>query len=264
MRSKPSWSFTSPATFPAKVESGQPAKVQFILDGRRSNAAQIVQGYALTILDQFNSSHPVKLVPRNWFNPNLSYTWYTVPSLIVILSTVSGLMVTSLSVARERELGTFDQLLVSPLKPFEVLMGKAFSAYVIAFFQALLIIWFAIYVFRVPINGSIWLLLGSLSIFLVATIGMGLLMSALARTQQQAITSSFVFMIPGMILSGFASPVEKCPEHYKSLLKAIPETLPNRSERHLPKRYATFSRACQHLASRHFCRNRPFISHLAL
>ena len=205
--------------FSRRVESGQPASVQFILDGRRSNAAQIVQGYASQIVSRFSeelaSSVPgapsVKLLERNWFNPNLNYVWFTVPSLIGVLSTLIGLIVTGLSVARERELGTFDQLLVSPLKPFEILLGKTIPSFLLAYCEGLLILGVAVFVFRVPFNGSVLLLLGGLAVFLLAIVGIGLFISSLARTQQQAVLGAFVFMVPAMLMSGFATPVENMP-----------------------------------------------------
>ena len=197
--------------FSRRVEAGQPAKVQFILDGRRSNAAQIVQGYAARIVSQFSGAQPVAIVARNWFNPNLSYIWHTVPSLIGILSTLIGLIVTGLSVARERELGTFDQLLVSPLKPFEILLGKTIPSFFLAWGEGLLILAVAIFVFRVPFNGSVLLLVAGLSVFLLAIVGVGLFISSLATTQQQAVLGAFVFMVPAMLMSGFATPVENMP-----------------------------------------------------
>ncbi len=197
--------------FSRRVEAGQPAEVQFILDGRRSNAAQIVQGYAASIVDQFNGTRPVELVARNWFNPNLTYIWHTVPSLIGILSTLIGLIVTGLSVARERELGTFDQLLVSPLKPFEILLGKTIPSFFLAWCEGLLILGVAIFIFRVPFNGSVLLLVAGLSAFLLAIVGVGLFISSLAKTQQQAVLGAFVFMVPAMLMSGFATPVENMP-----------------------------------------------------
>ncbi|MDF1814925.1 MAG: ABC transporter permease, partial [Verrucomicrobiales bacterium] len=211
-----------PGDFSRRVAAGRPAEVQFILDGRRSNAAQIVQGYALSIVNDFNGTQPVRLVARNWFNPNLSYTWYTVPSLIGILATVNGLIVTGLSVARERELGTFEQLLVSPLSRFEILLGKTIPAYIIAWVEGVMILGVAVFVFRVPFNGSVILLIGGLSAFLFSIVSFGLLVSALANTQQQAVLGTFVFMIPAMIISGFASPVENMPDWLQLVAEANP------------------------------------------
>jgi ABC-2 type transport system permease protein len=197
--------------FSRKVEAGQLAEVQFILDGRRSNAAQIVQGYAAGIVNQFNGTQPIDLVARNWFNPNLTYIWHTVPSLIGILSTLIGLIVTGLSVARERELGTFDQLLVSPLKPYEILLGKTIPSFFLAWVEGLIMLIVAIFVFRVPFNGSVILLIAGLSAFLLSIVGIGLFVSSLAKTQQQAVLGAFAFMVPAMLMSGFATPVENMP-----------------------------------------------------
>lgn len=218
--------------FSRLVESGRPADVQFILDGRRSNAAQIVQGYASRIVSQFNAdlamqsktagAPSVELVSRNWFNPNLSYIWHTVPSLIGVLTTLIGLIVTGLSVARERELGTFDQLLVSPLKPFEILLGKTIPAFFLACCEGTLILTVAVFVFRVPFNGSVILLFAGLAAFLFSIVGVGLFISSLAKTQQQAVLGAFVFMVPAMLMSGFATPVENMPPWLQMVAEANP------------------------------------------
>lgn len=208
--------------FSRRVEAGQPAEVQFILDGRRSNAAQIVQGYSSRIVNQFNGTQPVELVGRNWFNPNLKYIWHTVPSLIGILSTLIGLIVTGLSVARERELGTFDQLLVSPLKPFEILLGKTIPSFFLAWFEGLIMLTVAIFVFRVPFNGSVILLIAGLSVFLLSIVGIGLFISSLAKTQQQAVLGAFAFMVPAMLMSGFATPIENMPHWLQVVAEGNP------------------------------------------
>jgi ABC-2 type transport system permease protein len=208
--------------FSRNLAANKPASVQFILDGRRSNAAQIVQGYATRIVNDFNGHQPVELVPRNWFNPNLTYLWHTVPSLIGILSTLIGLIVTGLSVARERELGTFDQLLVSPLKPWEILLGKTIPSFFLAMCEGLLILTVAIFVFRVPFHGSVFLLIGGLAVFLLAIVGVGLFISSLAKTQQQAVLGAFVFMVPAMLMSGFATPVENMPRWLQFVAEGNP------------------------------------------
>jgi ABC-2 type transport system permease protein len=137
--------------------------------------------------------------------------WYTVPSLICILSTIISLILTALSVAREREMGTFEQLLVSPLQPIEILVGKALPALFLALCSASLLLAIAIFVFRIPFQGSLTLLYGAMVIFLMAIIGIGLFISSLSMTQQQAILGAFVFMPPAVILSGFATPIENMP-----------------------------------------------------
>jgi ABC-2 type transport system permease protein len=207
--------------FSRELAAGRPGSVQLILDGRRSNAAQLVAGYAQAIFDAYNQElvwgqrgpePPSVAVSRVWFNPNRETTWNSVPSLVVILTTVMGLVVTALSVARERELGTFEQLLVSPLQPFEIIIGKTVPALLIGLAEATMIIAFGVFVFRVPLHGSLALLYASMVVYLAAVIGVGLFISSLARTQQQAILGAFVFMVPAITLSGFASPIENMPD----------------------------------------------------
>lgn len=207
-----------PVDFSRRMESGKTATVQLLLDGRKTNTASIVQGYAQRILDGFlvdrdpdAGRRPAALLTRHWFNPNLEFMWYTVPSLICILSTIISLILTALSVAREREMGTFEQLLVSPLQPIEILVGKALPALFLALCSASLLLAIAIFVFRIPFQGSLALLYGAMVIFLMAIIGIGLFISSLSMTQQQAILGAFVFMPPAVILSGFATPIENMP-----------------------------------------------------
>jgi ABC-2 type transport system permease protein len=212
--------------FSRKLEAHQPADVQFILDGRKSNTAQIIQGYALRIIDQFNQDFaarerlPVQstaTVVRNWYNPNLLYNWFTVPSLIGLLTMVIGLVVSALTVARERELGTFDQLLVSPLQPTEILIGKTVPAIIIGMLEGTLILLAAIFIFQIPLTGSLWVLYPSLFVFVSAIVGVGMFISSLSMTQQQAILGTSVFMSPAVLLSGFATPIENMP-HWLQLV----------------------------------------------
>ena len=207
-----------PVDFSRRIAAGETATVQLLLDGRKTNTAQIVQGYTQRILEGFLADlnpdvgrRPAALLTRHWFNPNLEFTWYTVPSLICILSTIISLILTALSVAREREMGTFEQLMVSPLQPIEILVGKALPALFLALCSASLLLAIAIFVFRIPFQGSLALLYGAMIIFLMAIIGIGLFISSLSMTQQQAILGAFVFMPPAVILSGFATPIENMP-----------------------------------------------------
>ena len=218
-----------PEGFSRELKRGGTAQANFILDGRKTNAAQIVQGYAMRILDDYRAEWSaqgqaggVLLESRNWFNPNLDFRWYTVPSLVCILTTVVGLLVTGLSVAREREMGTFEQLLVSPLKPLEILIGKALSALLIAMVEGAFIVLVGVTVLGVPMNGSLPLLFGGMAVFLLAIIGVGLFVSSLSMTQQQAVLGAFMFLVPATILSGFASPIENMPHWLQTLSFANP------------------------------------------
>jgi ABC-2 type transport system permease protein len=221
-----------PQNFSSDIAAGRTAPLQLVLDGRRSNAAQIVLGYVNRIVDQMDrdiaaaTGEPAPsslIVARNWFNPNLEYQWFTVPSLLAIITTLAGLTITALSVARERELGTFEQLLVSPLKPFEIIIGKSVPSLIIGLFHATLFLLAAVFVFGIPFTGSLPLLYASLVAYLVSTIGIGLFISSIAKTQQQAFLGAFLFMSPSILLSGFASPIENMPQwlQYLTLLNPI-------------------------------------------
>lgn len=209
-----------PQDFSRDIEAGRAAMLQVILDGRRSNAAQIVNGYITTIITAYGNeieavrgtTQPsIRIDGRNWFNENLLYRWFTLPSLVGILAMMIALVVTSLSVARERELGTFDQLLVSPLMPLEILVGKTVPAVIVGIAEGLLIWTVAITAFGIPFKGSFLLLLFALFIFIMATVGTGLFISSISKTQQQAVLGTFIFMVPAVTLSGYTAPVENMP-----------------------------------------------------
>lgn len=218
-------------TFSRKLDSGKRAQIQLIFDGRKSNTAQIVAGYSTTIIQNFEREieesqgieiEKTRLVQRNWYNPNILYYWYNVPCLVSILSMLTCLIVTSLSVARERELGTFDQLLVSPLIPFEILVGKIVPGILIGQLEGSLILLIGVFIFGVPFTGSAILFYLCLFIFVSAISGAGLFISSLCSTQQQAILGTFVFMVPSVLLSGFATPIENMPEWLQPLTYAMP------------------------------------------
>lgn len=183
-------------------------------------AAQIAQGYLATIVAQFSRDQgqtvaaetgTVLVEPRNWFNPNLDYLWFTVPSLVVIITLQVSMNVTTMSVPREREMGTFEQLLVSPLRPMEIMIGKMIPAFFLALFDATLFVVVATFIFRIPFRGSLaWLYL-SIIVFVTSVVGIGLLISTLCATQQQALLATMAVMMPALILSGYTSPIENMP-----------------------------------------------------
>lgn len=206
--------------FSRNIDAKKEVSIQLILDGRKSNAAQLVAGYSSQIIDQFTRDvsqqvgfklQVTDLYPRNWYNPNLLYYWYNVPSLAAILTMSLGLIVTSLSVAREREMGTFDQLLVSPLQPFEIMLGKMLPAVLISISEASIIVLVAIFIFQIPFTGHLGILYLGLFVFSCSIVGVGLFISSLCSTQQQAILGNFCFMSPAILLSGFATPIENMP-----------------------------------------------------
>ncbi len=211
-------------TFGADLAAGRQAAVQLIVDGRHSNTALVALGYAGEIVGAFSAAQakpgslqPPRLVVRAWFNPNLSSRWFIVPALVAILTLVITTVIAALSVARERELGTFEQLLMTPLRPLELLIGKTMPALIIGYIEGLGIAGTAVWVFGIPFRGSVAVLAVALAVFLLSIIGIGLMVSALARTQQQAITGAFAFLMPAVILSGFATPVANMPKAIQAL-----------------------------------------------
>jgi ABC-2 type transport system permease protein len=219
--------------FSRLLNADKQANIQLIFDGRRSNSAQIVSGYVTTIVEQFNTEFAAKsgfpqqntkLFPRNWFNPNLLYYWYNIPSLVATLSMLTCLIVTTQSIARERELGTFDQLLVSPLVPLEILIGKIVPGIIVGMIEGSLMMTVGVFILGVPFTGSLPVFLISLLIFVTAISGIGLFISSLSATQQQAMLGTFVFMMPSVLLSGFATPVENMPNWLQPVAYTIPLT----------------------------------------
>ncbi len=203
--------------FSERLARGRQAPVQVILDGRNSNTALIVLGYLRTVLADFTVEHlhivpPGRPVIRAWFNENLQSRWFIVPGIVALLTLVVTMVTTALTVAREREQGTFDQLLVTPITPFEILVGKTIPPFVIGLAEGSLILAVAVYWFGVPFRGSLTLFYAGMGLYLLAAIGVGLMISSLSVTQQQGLMGAFLFVVPAVILSGFATPIENMPE----------------------------------------------------
>ncbi|MEJ2118795.1 MAG: ABC transporter permease [Alphaproteobacteria bacterium] len=220
-----------PKEFSRNLERGSAARLQIILDGRRSNAAQIVSGYITQIAYAYGNelqvqlgreTIPVVITERNWFNENLLYLWFTVPSLVAVLALLVTVIVTSLSVARERELGTFEQLLVSPLMPYEILIGKTVPAVVIGMAEGCVIATIAVFVFGIPFTGSVALFVIALFAFIMSIVGTGLFISSISKTQQQAMLGAFVFVVPVITLSGYASPIDNMPQWLQTINQINP------------------------------------------
>lgn len=208
-----------PPGFSREVAAGRAVTVQAILDGRRSNSGQVATGYLRRMLQDYLSERNLvsaprpnsEIIVRHWYNPNLDFVRHIIPSLVAIITTISTLVVTSLSIAREREQGTFDQLLVSPLTPGMIMVGKAIPAFIVAAVQASIIVTAGVIVYRIPFQGSLWLLYASMVFYILALVGIGFLISSICSTQQQAFLGVFSFIMPAILLSGFPSPVENMP-----------------------------------------------------
>jgi ABC-2 type transport system permease protein len=207
--------------FARRLISGQPADVQIIADGRNSNTAGIAIGYVNTIVESFNArwradheqgAPPIRLTTRAWYNPNLETRWHMIPALLGMLTLLETILLTGLSVAREREQGTFDQLLVTPFRPAEIMVGKAVPPMLVGILQATLVLLVAQLWFQIPFAGSFVTLYVALTVFLLAASGIGLLLSSVAATMQQAMLYSFMMIMPFALLSGFTTPISSMPE----------------------------------------------------
>jgi ABC-2 type transport system permease protein len=203
-----------PQNFAQKILNGEQTSIQIIADGRKSTTAQIAQAYIQNALSSLNSDTQLQqeiFVTRNWYNPNLDNFWWILPNLVGSLSMLIALLLTSLSVARERELGTFDQILVSPLSPTILIMGKTIAPLMISIVEATVILVVATTFFGIPFVGSLVILYLGLISFLFSIVGLGLFISSISSTQQQGILGAFVLMVPYILMSGFATPVENMP-----------------------------------------------------
>jgi ABC-2 type transport system permease protein len=207
--------------FARRLISGQPADVQIIADGRNSNTAGIAIGYVNTIVESFNArwradheqgAPPIRLTTRAWYNPNLETRWHMIPALLGMLTLLETILLTGLSVAREREQGTFDQLLVTPFRPAEIMVGKAVPPMLVGILQATLVLLVAQLWFQIPFAGSFVTLYVALTVFLLAASGIGLLLPSVAATMQQAMLYSFMMIMPFALLSGFTTPISSMPE----------------------------------------------------
>ena len=206
--------------FSRRAAAGDPVSVQVILDGRRSNAAQIAAYYLQIILQEVSALTPrgqaaiqSRLQPasRCWFNPNLEFQWFFLPNLIGMLSFMLGLVVTGLSVAREREVGTFDQLLVSPATPTEIALAKLMPGCLVGLVHGTIFLLITVFGFGVPFTGSLCLLYAAILVFALASGGVGLMVSSLSATQQQAFLGAFTVGVPCILLSGAVTPVINMP-----------------------------------------------------
>jgi ABC-2 type transport system permease protein len=197
-----------------------PADVQVIADGRNSNTAGTALGYVNSVVDAFNtqwradhgqSGPPIRISTRAWYNANLETRWDIVPSLIGTLTLGEMLLLTAMAIAREKEQGTFDQLLVTPFRPPEIMAGKALPSMLVGLAQSTVILLVAQLWFRIPFAGSFVTLFAGVSLFLLATVGVGLFISSLVANMQQALLATFVVVMPFTLLSGLLTPLSSMP-----------------------------------------------------
>ncbi len=214
--------------FSRDLVGNNPAEVQLVVDGTDSNAASIILGYAGSVIENYNlrilrersqvylgGEHNVPYVDlrdRRWFNENLESRNYYLPGVIVLIVTIMSLLLSAMAIVREKEIGTMEQLMVSPIKSFELIIGKILPFGVIAVVQVTLITMVGFFWFQVPLRGSVLLLFICTILYLLTTLGAGLFLSTICSTQQEAMMSVFFFNFPATLLSGFAYPIANMPQ----------------------------------------------------
>jgi ABC-2 type transport system permease protein len=215
-----------PTDFSRELARGR-ASVQVIVDGTNSNTGVVAQGYAGRIVSRYALRHAaavggvpsggVELRTRAWYNPQLESRVYNVPAVVGALVMLMCLLLTSLAVVREREMGTLDQLMVSPLRPQELILGKTVPVMLVGLIQITLISSVAILWFGIPMRGSIFALLLAGLTYILAGLSFGLIISTISKTQQEAFMSMFLLFMPLVILSGFFFPVSSMPRVFQWL-----------------------------------------------
>jgi ABC-2 type transport system permease protein len=222
-----------PRGFAADLAAGRQADVQVLVDGTSSNTALVAQGYATQIITRFGVDRRsdggtaggpgIDFRARAWYNPNLISRVYNVPGVIGTIMMLMGLLLTALAIVREREIGTLEQLMVSPLSPAELILGKTLPVVIVALIQMATITTVALLWFRVPFRGIVVLLVVASLFYILSGLGLGLFISTISNTQQEAFMSMFFFFMPAIILSGFMYPVENMPVifQYLTLLNPI-------------------------------------------
>jgi ABC-2 type transport system permease protein len=220
--------FVVPRGFGNHLAAGRTASVQVLLDGTESQSATVGAGYVSLITSRYAQEKtgrileglraagvkPVQIAPeiRVWYNPELKSRNFMVPGVLGLILLVMTMMLTSMAVVREKEMGTMEQLSVTPIRPLELIAGKLLPFLIIGIGDVLLVTGVSVWLFRVPIRGSVWLLFGLSLIFMMSTLGLGLFISTISHNQQQAMLMTVLFMMPMIFFSGFVFPIENMPK----------------------------------------------------
>ena len=224
--------------FADDLAAGEPARVELLVDGSESQSATIGASYASMILAGYAQRmtleklerlklfgiRPVRVKPevRVWYNPELRSRNFMVPGVLGLILMVMTMMLTAMAVVREKEAGTMEQLIVTPIRPLELITGKLLPFLIIGMIDVCLVLSVATFLFRVPLRGSVFLLFGMNLVFMLTTLGLGLFISTISRTQQQAMMTTVFFMMPMMLLSGFVFPIENMPKFFQAITFVVP------------------------------------------
>jgi len=212
-----------PPDLSSRIRKGQTARIQILADGSMSNMAAIRISYTMLVLDRLNRGliwelHPQRMDYgridtriRTWYNPNLDSQHFYVPGIVAFTIMLISLLLTSMAIIKEKEAGTMEQLIVTPIKPVELIFGKTVPYIIIALSQMIAVTAIAIFWFQIPLAGSVLLLFFAACLFLLSTLGIGLFISTVSGTQQQAMMTTFFFILPFFMLSGFVFPIDNMP-----------------------------------------------------
>ena len=227
-----------PPDFSRKLKKGDTATVQILVDGTESNAAMIALGYVSKILGDYSTSimihrlnregrigfeeAGVELEHRIWFNPNLESRLFYVPGVIASIAFLIPVILTAMAIVREKEIGTLEQIMVTPIRSWELMVGKTLPFALIGLLDVVMIALIGVFWFEIPLRGNPLVLLCGAVLFLVSSVAIGLFISTISSTQQQAEISTFFFTMPAFVLSGFAFPIDNMPGWIQPLTYAIP------------------------------------------
>jgi ABC-2 type transport system permease protein len=226
-----------PRGFAADIARGQATTVQLLVDGSSANTANVALGYATQIVGRYGMARGAEIAARAgvptagagvdfavrvWYNPNLSSRVYNVPAVMGNVVMLMALLLTCLAVVRERELGTLEQLMVSPLTPMELMLGKTIPSALVGMFNVLIVTAVSLLWFRIPFEGSYLVLAVASLLFVLTGLGVGLLISTISNTQQEAFMSMFMFFLPAIMLGGLLFPVDNMPHWIQVLAYANP------------------------------------------
>lgn len=226
---------TIPAGFGASISDGRPTAVQIIADGTDSNSTGVAMGYARSVVAEYSAERTAERLPggrrvapidadvRVWFNPRLESREFMVPGIVALLLLVVTTNLSAMAIVREREVGTLEQLNVTPLARWELIVGKLLPYALIGLFDVVLVTLVAVFWFQIPFRGSFPLLFLCSGMYLLSTLGLGLFISTISSTQQQAsMTATFFFLTPMIYLSGFTFPIENMPDWIQYVTYLIP------------------------------------------
>jgi len=210
--------------FSRDLKKGVPADLQVIVDGTDSNTAIVAMNYLARVLATYAGDVAGKVSPRlrpldvrarAWYNPDLRSNNYNVPGVVATIIMLICLIFTSMAIVKEREQGTMEQLMVTPIRPLELILGKTIPSIAVGFFDMALVLVVGIFWFDIPLRGSIALLILCTAIYLLSVLGIGLFLSTISKTQQQALMLTLMFFVPSMLLSGFMFPIENMPDFFQ-------------------------------------------------